>query len=138
MSNCHSSTDSSTAIKLISGAPNAPQAIGPYSQVAKFGNLHFLSGQIPLNPETGALVGEGIEEQTEQVLKNIAAVLNHIGAKFTDIAKSTIFVTDLAHFKTVNGIYERALGGHKPARSTVQVAALPMGAKVEIEVVVCR
>lgn len=121
--------------QYISDAPNAPAAIGPYSQAVTANGFAYLSGQIPLNPETGALVGPTIEAQTEQVMKNIAAVLHHLGLQFTDLVKTTIFLTDLGHFQTVNGIYEKALGGVKPARSTVQVAALPKGANVEIEVI---
>lgn len=122
--------------KLFTEIPGAPKAVGPYSPAVSASSYTFLSGQIPLDPETGKLCGDGIEEQAEQVLKNIQAVLNHIGRKFTDVVKTTIFLTDLANFQTVNEIYGRWMNGHKPARSTVQVAALPLGARVEIECIV--
>ncbi len=125
-------------LESINGAANAPQAIGPYSQAMSTGDFLFLSGQIPLDPATGALVGGGIEEQTTQVMKNIEAVLRHCGSNLSLIVKATIFLMSLDHFQTVNGIYEKALGEHKPARSTIQVAGLPKGALVEIEVLALR
>ena len=125
-------------VERVTNAPNAPAAIGPYSQASVFGRFVFLSGQIPLDPKSGALVEGGIEAQTEQVMKNIYAVLSHLGLGFEQIIKTTIFLTDLAHFQTVNGLYEKALGGVKPSRSTIQVAALPKGAMVEIEVIAAQ
>jgi 2-iminobutanoate/2-iminopropanoate deaminase len=122
-------------IKYISDAPHAPKAIGPYSQAVITGNTAFLAGQIPLNPATGEIVGDGIEPQAEQVMNNIAAVLAHIGLDLSHVVKTTIFLTDLGNFQTVNSIYERWMKTTKPARSTVQVAGLPRGSKVEIEVV---
>lgn len=124
-----------SSIELIS-APGAPEAIGPYSHAAKVGDMIYCSGQIPLDPETKALVPGGIEEQTRQVLKNMKAVLDSQGVDFTSIAKTTIFLTDLADFPVVNGIYSEAFGDHKPARSTIQVAGLPLGSLVEIECIV--
>jgi 2-iminobutanoate/2-iminopropanoate deaminase len=115
-------------------APAAPAAIGPYSHAARVGNLLFCSGQIPLDPATVKLVEGGIEEQTRQVLANVAAVLASQGADYTAIAKTTIFLADMADFPLVNRLYGEALGDHKPARSTVQVAGLPLGARIEIEV----
>lgn len=120
-------------IKYINGIPDAPKAVGPYSQAVRAGDYLFLSGQIPLDPDTGKMVGASIEDQTNQVLKNIKNVLNHLELDFTDVVKTTIFLTDLAHFKIVNEIYESWLGASKPARSTIQVAALPLGAAIEIE-----
>ena len=122
-------------IELLS-APGAPEAIGPYSHAAKVGDMIYCSGQIPIDPETKALVPGGIEDQTRQVLKNMKAVLDSQGVDFTAIAKTTIFLTDLTDFPIVNGIYSEAFGDHKPARSTIQVAGLPMGALVEIECIV--
>ena len=122
--------------KYISEVPNAPKAVGPYSPVVVTGTYTFMSGQIPIDPATGKLCGEGIEEQTEQVMKNIKAVLAHVNKSFTDIVKTTIFLSDLGNFQIVNEIYGRWMNGHKPARSTVQVAALPMASKVEIECIV--
>jgi 2-iminobutanoate/2-iminopropanoate deaminase len=124
----------SIPIELID-APAAPKAIGPYSHAAKVGHLLFCSGQIPLDPETMKIVEGGIEAQTRQVLSNVAAVLRSQGADFPDIAKTTIFLANMADFPVVNPLYAEALGDHKPARSTVQVAALPLGALIEIEVV---
>ncbi|MBP7003578.1 RidA family protein [Amaricoccus sp.] len=112
----------------------APAAIGPYCHAVKVGNLLFTSGQIPLD-----LAGDmpsGIEAQTEQVFDNLAAVLAEAGSSLDRVVKATVFVTDLGDFAKLNAVYEKRFGGHKPARSTVQVAALPRGASVEIELVV--
>jgi 2-iminobutanoate/2-iminopropanoate deaminase len=114
---------------------HAPAAVGPYSHGVKVGNLVFCSGQIPLDPDSKALVPGGIREQTEQVLRNITAMLDDQGLTLQHVVKSTIFMTDLADFQVVNGLYAQAFGDHKPARSTVQVAALPLGALIEIEVI---
>lgn len=123
------------AIQCFETIPGAPKAVGPYSPAVRVGNLVFLSGQVGLNPETSQLVGPGIEEQTEQVLKNLKTVLTGMGLSFDDVVKSVIFLTDLSNFQTVNKIYGERLGGHKPARSTIQVSALPLGAIVEIEMI---
>lgn len=117
-------------------APEAPAAVGPYSHAARVGDLLFCSGQIPLDPETMKIVDGGIEAQTQQVLSNIKAVLDSVDASINQIAKTTIFLTDLGDFATVNELYSEAFGDHKPARSTIQVAALPLGANVEIECIV--
>lgn len=111
----------------------APQAIGPYSQAVRVGDWVFFSGQIPLDPHSGELVTGGIGTQAEQVMKNVAAVLAASGLGFDDIVKTTIYLTDLADFAIVNDIYGRCFGGVPPARATVQVAALPKGALIEIE-----
>ena len=112
----------------------APAAVGPYSQAVKTEKMIFTSGQIGINPLTGQL-RLGIEDQTRQVLANLAAVLAAAGSSMDQIVKTTIFLTDMAEFGTVNGIYAEAFSGEPPARSTVQVAALPLGALVEIEAV---
>jgi len=125
-------------VKGQSEIPGAPKAIGPYSHAVTAGNFIFISGQIPIDPATGNFVPGGIKEQTEQVLKNLKAILTHCDLTFGDVAKATIFLTDLAHFQTVNEIYEKALAGAKPARATVQVAALPKGALVEIDMTAFR
>ena len=125
-------------LNYLNDAPHAPKAIGPYSQAVGAGSLLFLSGQIPLNPPAGEMVTGGIEKQTEQVLQNLKAVLAHAGLDFSHVVKSTIFLTDLTHFQAVNALYEKALGGSRPARSTVQVAALPRGAEIEIEMIAAR
>jgi 2-iminobutanoate/2-iminopropanoate deaminase len=113
--------------------PSAPGAIGPYSPAVRAGEWIILSGQLGLDPATGALAS-GVEAQARQALVNIASILGDCGATLGDVAKSLVFVTDLAQFATVNAVYGEAFGSHKPARSTVQVAALPAGAEVEIEV----
>lgn len=113
--------------------PNAPAALGPYSPAVRAGDWVILSGQVGLDPATTALA-DGVEAQVRQVLANIAAVLADCGGTLADVAKSTVFVTDLADWPTINAAYAEAFGDHKPARSTVQVAALPGGALVEIEV----
>jgi 2-iminobutanoate/2-iminopropanoate deaminase len=115
----------------------APAAIGPYSQAIRAGGMVFLSGQVALDPASGEMVGVGdVRAQTEQVMKNLAAVLEAAGVGFASVVKATIFVTDLADFTTVNEAYARRFEGMAPpARATVQVAALPRGAKVEIEMI---
>jgi 2-iminobutanoate/2-iminopropanoate deaminase len=114
--------------------PTAPAALGPYSPAVRAGDWVVLSGQIGLEPHSGSLVEGGTAAQVRQALLNIAAVLGDCGLTFDDVAKTTVFVTDLGEFDLVNGVYSEAFGEHKPARSTVQVAALPAGATVEIEV----
>jgi 2-iminobutanoate/2-iminopropanoate deaminase len=113
----------------------APAAIGPYSQAKVVGNLLFTAGQIPLIPETMQMVTGPIEDQTARVLKNLDAVLAEAGTTWDRVAKTTVFLTDLADFAAFNAVYDQHLGAAKPARSTVQVAALPKGAKIEIELV---
>jgi 2-iminobutanoate/2-iminopropanoate deaminase len=115
--------------------PNAPAAIGPYSQAQISGNLLFTAGQIPLVPETMEMVTGSIEAQTTQVLKNLAAILAEANTGWDRVVKTTVFLTDLGDFAAFNAVYEQTLGAAKPARSTVQVVALPRGAKVEIELV---
>lgn len=111
----------------------APAAVGPYSQAVRAGQFVFLSGQIPLAPETGALVAGGVTEQTEQIFANLKAVCEAAGGSLSRVVKCTVFMTDLAHFQAMNDVYAKHFREHKPARSTVQVAALPKGASVEIE-----
>ncbi len=111
----------------------APAAIGPYSQAIRAGDLVFFSGQIPLDPLSGELVGQEIAGQTEQVMKNMAAMLEAAGLSFRHIVKSTIYLVDLADFAVVNEIYGRFFADQPPARACVQVAALPREALVEIE-----
>lgn len=118
---------------------NAPRAIGPYSQGVKAGGFFFFSGQIPLDPATGLMIDSGITEQTELVMENIGGLLEAAGLDFGDVVKSTIYLTDLSNFATVNEIYGRRFPADPPARSTVEVKSLPKGAAVEIEVVaLCR
>ena len=115
--------------------PNAPAAIGPYSQAKVLGNLLFTAGQIALVPGTMEMVTGPIEPQTEQVINNLSAILAEAGSDWSKVLKTTVFLTDLAEFGAFNAVYERLLGTARPARSTVQVAALPKGAKVEIELI---
>ena len=112
---------------------DAPAAIGPYSQAIQAGDFIFYSGQIPLNPESGVIVEGGIVEQTRQVMSNMKAILKASGRDFSDIVKTTIYLTDLADFATVNEIYGEAFTEVPPARACVQVAALPKGSAVEID-----
>lgn len=113
----------------------APAAIGPYSQAIIAGGFLFTAGQIPLDPATGELVVGDVEPQTHQVLANLAAVLKEAGAGWKDVVKTTVFLTDLADFPRFNDIYAATLGDARPARSTVQVSALPRGVSVEVELV---
>ena len=114
--------------------PSAPAVAGPYSPAVRAGDWLVLAGQVGLDPASGKMVDGGVEAQARRVLANIAAVLADCGASLADVAKATVFVTDLGQFATVNAVYAEAFGDHKPARSTIEVAALPAGALVEIEV----
>ncbi len=112
--------------------PSAPPVAGPYSPAVRAGDWIVCAGQVGIDPKHGMVVG--IEAQTRQVFANIEAVLRDCGLSLRDVAKTTVFVTDLSNFGTVNEIYGEAFGDHRPARSTVQVAALPASAEIEIEV----
>lgn len=114
---------------------NAPAAVGPYSQAVRAGNLVFCSGQLPSDPATGNLVEGDMGVLAKRSLANVAAVLKAAGASLTDVVKCTVFLTDLTEFPAMNAAYAEAFGSHKPARSTIQVAALPKGARVEIEAI---
>jgi 2-iminobutanoate/2-iminopropanoate deaminase len=122
-------------MKKIISTSEAPAAIGPYSQAVRSGRFLFCSGQIPLDPKTGKIVAGDIAAQTRRVLDNIAAVLKSEGLTFDNVVKTTVFLTNLGDFQTVNEIYGSCFKGQPPARSTVQVSALPRGANVEIEVI---
>jgi 2-iminobutanoate/2-iminopropanoate deaminase len=113
----------------------APAAIGPYSQAIKAHGFLFTAGQIALDPATGQIVEGGITPQTQRVLANLSAVLAAAGATWADVVKTTVFLADLADFPVVNDLYGKHLGAARPARSTVQVAALPRGALVEIDAI---
>jgi 2-iminobutanoate/2-iminopropanoate deaminase len=115
--------------------PGAPQAIGPYSQAIVSQGFLFTAGQVALDPSTGQLVPGGIAEQTSRALENLRAVLRAAGSDVSQVVKTTVFLVDMADFTAMNEVYGRVFGDHRPARSTVAVAALPRGALVEIEVI---
>ncbi len=121
--------------KVVIQAARAPSPIGPYSQAIKFNGMIFVSGQLGVDPETGRLVGPDIASQTRQIMKNIQAILLVAESGFGQIVKSTIYVTDMSEFSMVNQVYGEYVDFEPPARSTVQVAALPMDASVEIDVI---
>lgn len=114
---------------------NAPAALGPYSQAIVAGGMLFASGQVPIVPATGEMAGETIEEQAKQVFENLSAVLSEAGLTFGDVVKTTVFLADLADFAVVNEIYASYFSKPYPARSCVQIAALPKGSKLEIELI---
>lgn len=114
----------------------APAAIGPYAQGVVAGGFLFTAGQIALDPATGNVVGDDVVAQTERVMANLKGILDAAGASWGDIVKTTVFLQDMADFPRMNEVYARAMGDARPARSTVQVAGLPKGVKVEIEAVV--
>ena len=118
--------------------PSAPKAIGPYSVAVEAGGLVFLSGQVAFDPETGERVPADIEAQTRRVLDNIGLILGDLGLDYRDVAKTTIFLADIADYPKVNEIYAEYFGDHPPARSAVQAGALPGGFLIEIEVVAER
>jgi 2-iminobutanoate/2-iminopropanoate deaminase len=113
----------------------APQAIGPYSQGIRANGFVFTAGQVALDPSTGELVAGGVAEQTIRALENLRAILIEAGTSMAQVIKTTVFLVDMADFAAMNEVYGRAFGTHRPARSTVAVAALPRGARVEIEAV---
>jgi 2-iminobutanoate/2-iminopropanoate deaminase len=114
---------------------NAPAAIGPYSQAVVAGNFLFTAGQIAIDPASGQIVQGDVTAQTERVMRNLAAVLQHAGASWPDVVKTTVYLQDMADFPRVNEVYGRVMGEARPARSTVQVAGLPRGVLVEIDAV---
>lgn len=118
-------------------SPHAPAAVGPYSQAVVAGNLLFVSGQIGIDPASGTLVNGGIAEETHRVLKNIRAICEAAGTDLKNVLKTTLYLTDLSHFKTVNDIYAGYFNEHPPARSTVGVSSLPLGAMIEIDAMAC-
>jgi 2-iminobutanoate/2-iminopropanoate deaminase len=122
-------------MELINNTPQVPAAVGPYSQAVKHGGLLFCSGQIPIDPAAGKIVATDVQGQTIQVLANIRVLLEAQGLTLSSVIKVTVFLQSMADFPKVNPLYEAAFAGHKPARSTVAVAGLPLGALVEIEVI---
>ena len=122
-------------MKKIVSTTEAPAAVGPYSQAVRIGPMLFTAGQIPLDPQSGQIVSQDVAEQTRRVLDNLTAVLKAEGMDFSNIVKTTVFMTNLGDFQTMNEVYASYFTDQPPARSTVQVSALPKGAQVEIEVV---
>jgi 2-iminobutanoate/2-iminopropanoate deaminase len=125
-------------MKKVIQTNNAPKAIGPYSQAVEANGLLFISGQIPIDPMTGKLVSGGIKEQTEQVFKNIEAILSAAGYTFKDVIKSTCLLEEITDFQAMNAVYSRFYTDNQPARSTFSVKDLPMGALIEIETIAAK
>lgn len=121
--------------KEIISTKNAPAAVGPYSQAVRTGNMVFTAGQIPLDPATGKMLADDITIQTEQVLKNLTAVLEAAGSSLENVIKCTVFLQDMGEFAAMNAVYGQYFTENPPARSAVQAAALPLGARVEIEAI---
>lgn len=116
----------------------APKAIGPYSQAVTTDTLVFTAGQIALDPQSGEVVGATVAEQTERVLRNLAGILTAAGASLGTVVKTTVYLADMADFSAMNEVYARHFGVHKPARSTIQAAALPKGVRVEIDAIALK
>lgn len=116
----------------------APAPIGPYNQAVQFGNFLFISGQVPLDTATNQLVTSGIEDETKKVMENLEAILNEAGMDFSHVLKSSIFILDMNQFSLINQVYGQYFADNPPARETVQVAALPLGARVEISVIAAK
>ena len=125
-------------MKKIFSTSKAPAAIGPYSQAVEIRNTLYISGQIPINPQTGKIVEGDISVQTEQVFKNIASILDISGYKFSDVVKSTCMLSDISNFKAMNDVYGRYYTEKQPARSAFAVRDLPLGALIEIETIAMK
>ena len=125
-------------VKKTLSTKKAPAAIGPYSQAVRFGKFLFISGQIPINPDTNETVKGSIEDQTTQVISNIKAILESAGMDLGDVVKTTLFLKSLEDFDKVNNVYKRYFKDSPPARSTVEVSRLPKDADIEIEAIACR
>lgn len=125
-------------MKKIISTLKAPQAIGPYSQAVEANGTLYISGQVPLNPETSKVVDGGITEQTEQVMKNISAILTEAGYSFSDVVKSTVLLSDINNFAAMNAVYGKYYSENPPARAAYEVANLPLGVMVEIETIAVK
>ena len=125
-------------MKTIISTNQAPGAVGPYSQAVEANGLLFISGQIPINPDTGTIIGDDISLQTEQVLENIGAILKEAGYSYSDVVKCTCLLDDMADFKAMNEVYARFFTSAQPARAAFGVVSLPMGVKVEIEAIAIK
>lgn len=124
--------------KTIPDVPSAPSPVGPYSIATEANGFVFISGQVGVDPISGSVAEGGVESETRQIMSNLEAILGDLGLGFGDLVKTTIFITDIADFGAVNQIYGHSVAGSDPARSTVQVAALPLGVSVEIEAIAAR
>lgn len=125
-------------MKKIINTSNAPAAIGPYSQAVEANGTLYISGQVPVNPKVGKIESQDITEQTEQVFKNIKAILDEAGYDFSDVVKSTVFLSDIANFAAMNDVYKKYYASECPARSAFAVKDLPLGALVEIETIAVK
>lgn len=125
-------------MKRIIKSGNAPSAVGPYSQAVEINGMLFISGQIPLDPATGQIVDGGIKEQTHQVMKNIGAILNEAGYRYTDVVKSTCFLSAMSDFKAMNEVYAEYYNAEPPARAAFAVKELPLGVMIEIETIAVK
>ncbi len=125
-------------MKQIIHTEKAPKAIGPYSQAVKAGNTLYISGQVPINPETGKIVEGGITEQTEQVMQNISAILNEAGYSFKEVVKSTCLLSDMSNFAAMNEVYGKYYSENPPARAAFAVKELPLGVLIEIETIAVK
>lgn len=126
--------NTATGVQLVNDIPDVPAAVGPYSQLTIAGDTVYLSGQLPIDPTTGNLISGTIEEQTEQVFNNIEAVLKGVNLGLTDIARLSVYLTDMSTFDNMNAVYAKRLGEHKPSRETIGITALALGAAIEITV----
>ena len=133
-----SSNQKTTVTKEVIKSPGAPAAIGPYSQAVKVGNTLYCSGQIAIDPKTGALVNDSIEAETKQVLENLKAVLSEAGMTLSDVVRTTVFMSDIGNYKRINGIYADYFTDNPPARAAVQVANLPKYVNVEISCIAVK
>jgi len=125
-------------MKQIIHSEKAPKAIGPYSQAVKAGNTLYISGQVPINPETGKVVEGSIREQTEQVMRNISAILEEAGYLFKDVVKSTCLLSDMSNFAAMNEVYGKYYPKNPPARAAFAVKELPLGVMIEIETIAVK
>jgi len=135
---CFSCDDDDQLTKEIIKSPDAPKAIGPYSQAVKVGNTLYCSGQIAIDPQTGELVTESIEAETKQVLDNLGAVLKEAGIDFSNVVRATVFMSDIENYGKINGVYAKYFTDNPPARAAVQVANLPKYVNVEISCIAAK
>ena len=125
-------------MKTIISTDQAPSAVGPYSQAVEANGMLFISGQIPLNPASGIIVGDDIHDQTEQVMENLGAILEEAGYSYSDVVKCTCLLDDMDNFKAMNEVYARYFTGEQPARAAFGVVKLPLGVKIEIEAIAAK